>query len=143
VTAVVSGALPRELSPLQKARLAAEIVLALVQVRRLLRRGTLPEALFVIRADASGAVASPPRDVLIGMRLGRAVRRTLRLLPADTRCLSQSLVLTRLLARRRIPSVLVLGVRPSGRFAAHAWVECCGEPVLPTLAEAFEPLARL
>ena len=69
---------------------------------------------------------------LAGVRLGRAVTRTLRLVPADSRCLMRSLVLTGLLARRGIDSSLVIGVRPEGEFGAHAWVEHDGRPLLPS-----------
>lgn len=42
-------------------------------------------------------------------------------------CLKQSLVLCCLLRRNGIPPVLRIGVRKeSGRFQAHAWVECAG-----------------
>jgi hypothetical protein len=43
----------------------------------------------------------------------------------------QSLVLTRLLAARSIPSRLVIGARSDGPFMAHAWVECDTVAVLP------------
>lgn len=57
--------------------------------------------------------------------------RTLTVLPADSRCLMRSLVLTGLLARRGISSSLIIGVRLEPEFAAHAWVEYGGEPLLP------------
>ncbi len=43
----------------------------------------------------------------------------------------RSLVLTAMLARRGIPSSVVIGVRPEPEFAAHAWVESDGAAVLP------------
>lgn len=50
-----------------------------------------------------------------------------------TRCLTRSLVLWRLLARRGIPSELQIGVRKEEReLLAHAWVECAGRPVAET-----------
>ena len=64
-------------------------------------------------------------------RLGRVVGRTLRVMPTDSRCLIRSLVLTRVLARRGIPSRLVIGVRTRSGFEAHAWVEHDGTPILP------------
>jgi hypothetical protein len=68
---------------------------------------------------------------LVALRLGRVVGRTLKLLPTDSRCLIQSLVLTRMLAKRSIASTLVIGVRKDPAFEAHAWVEHEGQPVLP------------
>jgi hypothetical protein len=67
----------------------------------------------------------------VARRLGRAVGKTLRLLPTDSRCLIRSLVLTRLLARRAIPNTIVIGVRKAPDFQAHAWVEHEGRPILP------------
>jgi hypothetical protein len=75
--------------------------------------------------------------------LGRAVMRVLAHAPRRSRCLVQSLVLTRMLARRGIASALVIGVAPAGEFAAHAWIESDGIPVLPPLASKFEPLTRV
>jgi anti-sigma factor RsiW len=68
---------------------------------------------------------------MVAIRLGAAVRRTLGLLPADSRCLVQSLVLTRLLSARAISSTVVIGARAEPAFSAHAWVEHEGHPVLP------------
>jgi hypothetical protein len=64
-------------------------------------------------------------------------------LPGDTRCLARSLVLTQLLARRGIPSRLVIGARPAPRFLAHAWVEHAGQPVLPIGDGSFGRLVEL
>jgi Transglutaminase-like superfamily len=122
----------------RKIGLALEIVWTYVSVRRELRRGTLPEALERLRTPGS-CTASPEKTA----RLARAVRRTLRLLPSDTRCLSQSLVLTALLARRGVPSTLVIGVSPGESFGAHAWVEHRGVPLLPPYEAEFERLVEL
>jgi hypothetical protein len=64
-------------------------------------------------------------------------------MPADSRCLMRSLVLTRLLARRGIESRLVISVRPGERFAAHAWVEHDGVALLPADAPQSERLVTL
>ncbi len=77
-----------------------------------------------------------------GLRLGAAVTRLLGVLPRDPRCLQKSLVLTELLARRGIPATLVIGVRPDP-FAAHAWVEHAGRPLLPPATAPFERLLEL
>lgn len=122
----------------RKLALAAEVVAAYVRVRRELRRGTLPEALDRLRA--SGAARAAPDDTA---RLARAVRRTLRILPTDTRCLSQSLVLTTLLAKRGLVSTVVIGVAPGASFGAHAWVEHQGVPLLPPYEAEFQRLTEL
>jgi hypothetical protein len=120
----------RHLSLKEKASLAAEIISTYVRARLLLRRGELREAVRVLRD--SGSATRPPHgdQLLLGLRLGRIVGRTLGVLPADSRCLVRSLVLTSLLARRGIRSSLIIGVRPDPSFEAHAWVECSGTPVL-------------
>ena len=54
-----------------------------------------------------------------------------------------ALVVTRLLARRGVPSVFVLGVSPGPGFAAHAWVECDGRPILAAGDSSFGRLLEL
>jgi hypothetical protein len=85
----------------------------------------------VLRRTAQ--VAPPPglNSGDLASRLGRAVYRTLRILPTDSRCLVQSLVLSRMLSARGIPSTLVIGAHSRPDFTAHAWVEHDGRPVLP------------
>ena len=122
-----------------KLALAKEIVTAYVRARWLLRRHDLPHVLRQLRSSRRGR----PPDTVSDERLARAVRRTLRTLPADSRCLMQSLVLTRLLARRGRSASLVIGVSPAGTFTAHAWVERDGVPLLPTHEDEFSRLAEL
>src|SRR5262249_14484623 len=64
--------------------------------------------------------------------LAHAVERVLRPLPTDSRCLVRSLVLLALLARRGVSRTLVIGVAAEPEFAAHAWIECEGEALLPS-----------
>lgn len=105
---------------------------------------TYPPALRDLRTNDLVAMVSAARDVRcstvsvrpglerqLAIRLGRAVTLTLKLLPTDSRCLVQSLVLSRMLAKRSIASRVVIGVQPGEEFAAHAWVEYDGLPVLP------------
>lgn len=122
-----------------KVSLVAEIVAAYVRVRWNLRRREFPDVLELIRT------VEPSRDSdhIGDDRLARGVRRTLRLLPGDSRCLTQSLVLTRLLARRGRASRLVIGVSPGQAFGAHAWVERGDVPLLPSHGREFERLAEL
>ena len=128
------------LSPRGKLALASEIVTAYVRARWLLHRHDLPYVLAQLRASPRRGRAEP---TVADERLARAVRRTLGTLPADSRCLMQSLVLTRLLARRNRPAKLVIGVSPTGAFTAHAWVERDGVPLLPTGDDEFGRLAEL
>jgi hypothetical protein len=71
------------------------------------------------------------------------VGRTLGALPADAQCLTRSLVLTSLLARRGIASSLVIGVKPEPEFEAHAWVESNGTPLLPPNEGEFTRLVEI
>lgn len=124
----------------RKVALGVEILFAYARVRWLLRRHDFRHALGRIRAtsQARGGAAEPT-----DARLARAVQRTLGLLPTDSRCLMQSLVLTSLLARRGRGSRLVIGVSPADTFSAHAWVERAGRPLLPVHDGKFGRLADL
>lgn len=124
-----------------KGLLCAEVLATYAQVRWWMRGRQLPEIVARLRegcgAWAAQRDALPPSSDLAaqrlgGLRLGRAVSRTLRLLPTDSRCLVQSLLLTRLLGRRGVPCSLVIGVMAEPEFAAHAWVEYAGTPLLHT-----------
>ena len=123
----------RPRSPRERARLVCEIVAAYRQARRELRRAPIASVLEALRAESPPQRAAPAQATAQldeARRLGWIVTRTLKLMPGDTRCLARSLVLTRLLARREIPSKLVIGARAAPEFLAHAWVECDGQPVL-------------
>jgi hypothetical protein len=108
-----------------------------------MRTRDIRHALAVLRAGASEPERLDPSTSVQAHRLGRAVRRTLRLVPLDSRCLVQSLTLTALLAKRGIGSTLVIGVRPGEKFGAHSWVELHGRALLPTGGEEFERLVDL
>jgi hypothetical protein len=132
----------RRLSAPRRLQLAAEIVAAYARARWWLRRGTLAEAVAALRADAAAAREPDGDQLLTGIRLGRSVGRALRALPADSRCLVRSLVLTRLLASRGIRSSLVIGVRSEPEFEAHAWVECAGIALLPPGDDSYGRLVE-
>jgi Transglutaminase-like superfamily len=129
----------------RRVRLAIEVLGVYVHVRCLvLRYGAVP-AVPVIRGGLHEP-ADPRVDSLRvqrGLRLGRAVVKVLRLLPTDSRCLMQSLVLTAMLARRGVYSRLVIGVRTDPIFAAHAWVEVDGEPLLFTDQSVYQRLTEV
>jgi hypothetical protein len=114
--------------------LGVEVLRTYAEVRRLLRRHDLKTVTATLRDRAPGGEWVEP-DLASrwqGVRLAKSVTRTLTFVPADTRCLSQSLVLTGLLSRRGIRSVLVVAVNPGSEFEAHAWVEHDHRPLLPT-----------
>lgn len=112
--------------------LGVEILLDYVPSWRALRTDDLPRMVTESRAVRRVAPASRANEHELAVRLGAVVGRMLALMPTDSRCLIRSLVLTRMLARRAIPSEVVIGVRPGGPgFAAHAWVEHDGRAVLP------------
>jgi hypothetical protein len=112
-----------------KAKLSVEVVRTYLTARAAMKADDLPVALEHLRTRAPGR---PPGavDVEESRALGRAVCRTLTVLPTDSRCLIQALVLTRMLAQRGQESTLVIAVRRGEEFLAHAWVEVDGAPVL-------------
>lgn len=129
----------------RNAVLALEIVAVYARVRVMLVRGDLPGVVAALRAGrAPTRTARSDREThQAATRMARAVRRTLALLPSDTRCLMQSLVLTRMLATRGIGSSVVIGVSPGPEFAAHAWVESDDLALLPRLEGRFSRLAAI
>lgn len=135
---------PNRFSLAERARLAAEIGWIYIRVRSLLRRRDLPTTLAVLRQRRAAPSGRPPADPTLELRLARAVALTLNRLPADARCLAQSLVLTRLLATRGIETTFVIGVSEPGEvFGAHAWVEREGVPLLPVGGAAERRLVEL
>lgn len=141
----------RRLSLSEKASLGLEIVSTYLLVRRELRSRDLRDTLAALRGDPAPPAPeqldrSKPGDwqtLAEWLRLGRVVRRSLGLLPGDTRCLTQSLVLLRLLAQRKIGSDLVIAVKPGESFGAHAWIEVTGRALLPPGEREFERLVTL
>jgi hypothetical protein len=128
-----------------KLLLGVEILATYARIRWLMRDQNALEAVPRIR----GRSVSPERfpgtsdeSYLAGVRLGRIVVRTLSPLPYDSRCLFRSLTLSALLERRGIPAKLVIAVRQEP-FAAHAWVEHAGRPLLPPGSPGFERVVEL
>ena len=131
------------ISPSQKARLAAEVLATYARVRWLMRREQLPVLVDRLRRGPGAQHPLGDRRVFWnGVRLGAIVGKVLSPLPADSRCLARSLVLTALLARRGIPSSLVIGVRGGPSFAAHAWVEYDGWPLLRDEGRTYRRLVE-
>lgn len=136
----------RRLSAAECGRLAAEIIVAYVLVRRMIHGHPLPTLLERLRGgihDGGVPVWEAADEHITAVRVGRAVARLLPKLPGDTRCLTQALVVTRLLARRGIGSTVLIAVQPGPDFEAHAWVEHGGVPVLTPGAPGFDRLTSL
>ncbi len=132
---------------MQKVNLAREVVVAYVRIRWTLARGNgVPETVEMLRATApppEGPLGDDRAEKLAGLRLGRAVGKTLGVLPTDARCLNRSLVLVSLLARRGIESSVVIGVKSEPEFGAHAWVESGGMALLPPSEGEFSRLVEI
>jgi hypothetical protein len=127
---------------LRRARLAVEVTAIYARARWLvLRRGAVPTVPLIRRGLNEHTATEADKERSLGS--GRAVVKVLHRLPADSRCLMQSLVLTGLLARRGVYAKVVIGVRPAPSFAAHAWVEVDGQPLLPTNEPAYERLVEI
>lgn len=130
----------------RRLELGLEVIRAYVRVLRLRRRADLPTVLETLRARPATRPERPVDPVETGRRLGRAVVRTLRLVPGDSRCLVRSLVLVDLLSARAIEADLVIGVAPpdgAESLQAHAWVERGGIPLLRDDEHEFPRLAAL
>jgi hypothetical protein len=129
--------------PLARARISAEILVAYVELLRLVRDGDLTAMVAGARRTWFAPLPAPGEQEahLTAVRMGRMVHRVLARLPTDKRCLITALVLLRVLAHRSIEARVVIGVRSDDRFRAHAWVEHGGRPVLPS--GAFERLLEV
>jgi hypothetical protein len=140
----VSGAVVRRqrLSAVGKLALSVEILVAYARARRALRRRSLLQITGTMRGPGTPGRGYTEDPYATGLRLGAAVTRLLGALPRDPRCLQRSLVLSELLARRGISATLVIGVRPDP-FAAHAWVEHDGRPLLAPATAPFERLLEV
>jgi hypothetical protein len=116
----------------EKLSLSGEIAATYVLARWWLWRRTLDEAVAAARSGTAPAPEMEPSfsEYQLSRRLGDVVERRIDHLPGDTRCLTRSLVLLRILTRRGIPASLSIGVRNEDEFSAHAWVELGGHPLL-------------
>lgn len=144
MTSQLAASEATRLSVPRKAALAGEVLATYVRVRRM-PKDDIVATLAALRACRPTISPAQPSGQRLGTcrRLGRAVTRTLAVMPTDSRCLIRSLVLVRLLARRGIESSLVIGIRPGPEFAAHAWVEREGVALLPAGGTAYERLVEL
>ncbi|MFL6242143.1 MAG: lasso peptide biosynthesis B2 protein [Acidimicrobiia bacterium] len=140
MTAAVA-AIARPRRPPAEVRLGAEIAWTTLRVRRLVHRNDLPTALDRCRAAVPQQAPVPSRDEVV--RISRAVRRTVGMLPGDSRGLVASLVLIAVLARRGVDASLVMGVRRGKEVGTHAWVEIGGFPGPRAAKERFAQLVAL
>ena len=114
-----SGDPTMEFTRFHKIRLAIEILSVYARVRWLMARRELPDVVQTLRASADSRwVVGGERELQAGggWRYALSVVKTLRLLPADSRCLMRSLVLLSVLARRGARTTLVIGVRADPRI---------------------------
>ena len=119
------------LSPVGRLRLAAEALSIYMTVRWRLWRSDLSATVHTLRGTDRQWRDAGLETYWQGVRLAKATTRTLAVLPTDSRCLMQSLVLLGFLSRRNIGAVLVVAVKSSPDFQAHAWVEHDSRPLLP------------
>jgi hypothetical protein len=126
---VVSVEAAPRLTPAAKIRLAGEILATYVRVRWAMRRHDLEDVVGRLRSvrPTDGPLPHERRVQLAGALIG-----VLSVVPTDSRCLVRSLVYIAMLGRRGVSGELIIGVRTEPEFAAHAWVECEGRPLLPT-----------
>lgn len=142
----LSGDVAEPLRPFsvpEKAQLTGEIIVAYIRVRHRLRRLEFPKAVASIRGETATAQTGHHETMLLGVRLGIVIERVFRIIPGDTRCLTRSLVLLGMLSRRGIAASVVLGVRTTPEFGAHAWVEHAGQPLLPPIESSGRQLLVL
>jgi hypothetical protein len=128
----------------QRLRLGAEVLLTYIRVRARMRDDDAERAVARLRGRKSAQAGkfTDGEQFLAAWRLAYAAVRVLNLLPTDSRCLFRSLTVMCMLDRRGLDQTLVIAVRPRP-FAAHAWVEVEGQPVLPDADSGYERLLEL
>jgi hypothetical protein len=120
-----------------------EVVTTRVQVDRALRKQDFAEAVAAVRGPVLVSPGVTQAQLDEAVRLGRAVVRVMRWWPGDRRCLAKTLVVTGMLARRNVGCRVVIGVRVSPGFGAHAWPELGGRALLPPIEEVGKRLVEI
>jgi hypothetical protein len=133
-----------KLAPGQRLRLAAEVLWTYTRVRWVMRDDDAERAVTRLRGRKSAQVRklAEGEQFVAAWRLAHVAGRVLNLLPTDSRCLFRSLTVMCMLDRRGLEQTLVIAVRPRP-FAAHAWVEVDGHPVLRGADSGYERLLEL
>lgn len=134
---------PRLPHPLQW-EAAIHLVVAVVALR-ILRQQRCRRLLHALARIGARRCHPLPRPRQLRALL-RAIRAGARRLPGASGCLPQALAAQGVLARRRLPARVAVGVRDAspatGGIDAHAWVELRGRVVFGGPADAFHPLWR-
>src|SRR6266516_7070868 len=133
---------PNDATLRERAALVAEVLVTYGVVRWSVRRRDLPTVVAALRTPRRPRA---PRGALDAddRRLAAAAARVLERVPGDSRCLTRSLVVLAMLARRGRDGRLILAARPTPTFAAHAWIEREGRALLPTRGFDDARLAEL
>ena len=118
-------------------RLSIAAAVALLLTTAVLRLGGVERALRL----ACRPIAGPPLSEAEVEARARAIARAGRYLPGGA-CLPQAVALTCWLRRRGVDAEIRIGVRRAGGFAAHAWVERAGEPLINDESSGFAALPR-
>ncbi|MCL6566518.1 MAG: lasso peptide biosynthesis B2 protein [Acidobacteriia bacterium] len=127
--------------PAAERRLFHRALAAVVRVR--VRLWLLPFAVIRRQIDHESAPRSAPRQLWTPEQIARAVRRAGRCVPRAS-CLVLALAARELCAEAGHPTRVHVGVRPGGKFAAHAWLECAGRVLLGGEdADDYAPLLTL
>jgi hypothetical protein len=134
---------PGRLSALERLRVICEVIGTYPMVRWTLRHVELEEAVRRTRRGAPLRETYVPQEGNVAFRLAWIVEAILDRLPGDTRCLTRTLVLVRMLSRRGIGCAVVLGVRVAPEFGAHAWPELAGRPLMVPIEATGQRLLEL
>ena len=134
---------PGQLSRAQRLKIVAEVVSIYPMVRWALTHSELEAAVARARRGAPVRDSYPPQQRDAAHRLAWIVEAILDRLPGDTRCLTRTLVLTRVLSRRGIGCRVVLGVRVAPEFGSHAWPELAGRPLMTPIEPGGQRLLEL
>jgi hypothetical protein len=129
------------LKPSAKARLALRVWARYLSIRPRISRTSVPR---LAEALAEGGGPGTRRPRTSPYRLSRAVERSLHIGPWRPRCLTNALVLYRLLREQGDDAQLVIGLpTDAATHEAHAWVELGGLDLGPAPGRSgHEALAR-
>ena len=128
----------RRLTPARRL-LAVEAVLALLLAKLLTRAVPARHWLRLLRTGAAprcvaGPADSGSSDSRVPAEIGAVVAKVVRHMPFRAKCLPQAVAAQWMLRRRRVPSILVFGVRRGverdGELDFHAWLTVGGDCIV-------------